>query len=279
MFCVLGHPVGHSLSPAMHNAVLPALGVDGVYVAFDVPPDGLPAAVRGLQALGCAGVNGTIPHKEALVGLMDELSEDARVIGAVNTIEFRKGRLIGHNTDGAGFLADLEAGGGPSPARHALVLGAGGSARAVAAALARSGARVTVVNRTRVRAQELAGDLNRALGVDTVDTAPQEAEAVSEVAGGCDLLVNTTSLGMWPETSAMPPVPVEALHPGLFVYDLIYNPLETRLLAAARARGCRTRHGAGMLARQGAMSLEIWTGLPVPAEQMEKALLERLTKE
>ncbi|MGV3723994.1 MAG: shikimate dehydrogenase [Actinomycetota bacterium] len=278
VFCVLGHPVGHSMSPAMHNAALAEMGVDGVYVAFDVHPDGLADAVRGLQALGVAGVNCTIPHKQALLPLMDEVSEDAALIGAINTIRFQDGKRIGENTDAPGFLADLRAAGAEPAGKQVLVLGAGGSARAVVAALVRAGARVTVANRTAARAEELALELNEKLQVDAVQATELRAELLTEVTASSEIIVNTTSLGMSPNLEAMPDLPVQALRTNAFVYDLIYNPVETRLLREARRQGARGTHGAGMLARQGALALEMWTGRPAPAELMEQVILETLRR-
>ncbi|HEU4752810.1 MAG TPA: shikimate dehydrogenase, partial [Armatimonadota bacterium] len=234
VFCVLGHPIGHSLSPAMQNAALRAMGVDGVYVAFDVSPADLPDAVRGLRALGVSGVNCTIPHKEALLGLADEISEEAAFIGAANTLVFRDGRTVAHNTDAPGFLAALREAGVRPEGQRAVVLGAGGSARAVAVALGRCGATLTIANRSRGRAEELAEGLDRKFGAGTARASDLSPEALGACLREAGLLVNTTSVGMSPKQDEMPPVPVGALHPGLFVYDLIYNPLETRLLRAAR---------------------------------------------
>jgi len=274
VFGVLGHPIAHTLSPAMHNAALREMGVDGVYVAFDVAPAQLAAAVAGLQALGVRGVNCTIPHKEGLIPLMDELTPEARAIGAVNTVRFRDGRREGHNTDAPGFLAALAAEGVAPAGRRAVVLGAGGAARAVVYALAAAGADVALVNRTRERAVELAEHVNGQVGREAVSCPPSGEEAVASAVGGADLLVNTTSVGMGPRAVALPPIPPAALHARLFVYDLIYSPPETRLLAAARAVGARGQHGAGMLARQGALALEWWLGRPAPAGLMERVVLD-----
>lgn len=276
VFCVLGHPIGHSLSPVMQNAAMRAMGIDGVYVAFDVEPGNLRSAVAGLQALGVAGVNCTIPHKEALLPLVDELSEEAELIGAVNTLEFRQGRIIGHNTDAPGFLAALRALKVETAGKQVLVLGAGGSARAIVTALCRGGARVTIANRTLARARELANTVQGQVAGAEVAAALMEPAVSSQIVEAADLVVNTTSLGMAPQVNAMPPVPAGALHAGQFVYDLIYNPFETRLLRTARERGCQTSHGAGMLAHQGALALEIWTGCPAPAGLMERVIVERL---
>ena len=276
LFCVLGHPVAHSLSPAMQNAALQAMGIDGVYVAFDVAPDGLGDAVRGLQALGVAGVNCTVPHKEAVVPFLDELSDEARFIGAVNTIVLRDGRRAGHNTDAPGFLAALRAEGVEPAGREAVVLGAGGSARAVLVALARCGTKIALANRTAARAAELAEELNERLGDDAIRPVSMDSRELEKAVERAEILVNTTSVGMSPDVEAMPPIPADALHPNLFVYDLIYNPLETRLLREARRRGSRGAHGAGMLAQQGALALELWTGQPAPVKLMEQVVVEAL---
>jgi shikimate dehydrogenase len=273
VFCVLGHPIGHSLSPRMQNAALREMRVDGIYVAFDVAPEGLAEAVLGLRALGARGVNCTIPHKEAVIPLLDEISEEAALIGAVNTIVFGEdGKSTGHNTDAPGFLAALRGAGFEPEGSRAVVLGAGGSARGVVAALVKARASVTLANRTPERARALA----ERLGGTTVRVCSLEQEDLKEALAGSDLLVNTTSVGMAPRVEEMPPVPGDSLREGLFVYDLIYNPLETTLLREARRRGARGTHGAGMLAHQGAIALELWTGKAAPVELMERAVLEGL---
>lgn len=263
----------------MQNAALKEMGRDGVYVAFNVAPADLPRAVEGLRALGVRGANCTIPHKEALVGLVDELSEEAELIGAVNTLVFRDGKVRGENTDGRGFLAALREAGVEPEGQRAVVLGAGGAARAVVVALAQCGAEVAISNRTESRASELAREVNTRLGGERVSVAPGEAAALGPLVARANLLVNTTSVGMAPQVDAMPPVPAEALHPGLFVYDLIYNPLQTLLLRTARSRGARGTHGAGMLAHQGALALEHWTGVRGPARLMEQVILRTLGAE
>ena len=275
VFCVLGHPIAHTMSPAMHNAALPAMGIDGVYVAFDVAPEQIGTAIEGLQALGVGGVNLTIPLKEAVLPYLDELSPEAGFIGAVNTVQFTKGRRIGHNTDARGFIASLRAGGAEPEGARVAILGAGGSARAVAVALAQVGAELVLLNRTAERAAALADRLNthvrpcaRTASLETADLHRELARA--------DILVNTTSVGMSPHADVAPLIPAEALHAGLFVCDLIYNPLETRLLAAARERGARTLNGVGMLAHQGALALEIWTGQTAPVSLMEATIRETL---
>lgn len=263
----------------MQNAALHHMGIDALYLAFDVAPHQLPEAIAGLRVLGAAGANCTIPFKEQVLPLVDELTREAAQVGAVNTLRFEDGRTLGHNTDLGGFLASLRASGFEPRGCRAVVLGAGGSARAITAGLLDCGASVTLVNRGKERARRLAEDLaGRQPGavsrMTVIDAAGSELAEAIEAA---DLLVNTTPAGMFPRTEEIPALPVEVLHSRLFVYDLIYNPLETRLLAEARKRGARGECGAGMLAHQGALALEWWTGRPAPAELMEQVILQSLT--
>jgi shikimate dehydrogenase len=272
LFGVLGFPVRHSLSPLMQNAALAEMGLDGIYLAFEVRPEQLGDALRGLGAIGAEGVNLTIPLKESVLPLLDRISPEAEQIGAVNTVRFEKGRTEGYNTDAPGFLASLRDGGIEPVGKRCLILGAGGSAKAVAVALAGAGAQLTLANRTHERALELARILKEGSAGVSVDVVPLAEGALERAIAAADLLVNTTPIGMTPRPDAVPPVPLQALHPGLFVYDLIYNPAETRLLAAARQAGSRGCNGVGMLAHQGALALEIWTGRPAPAATMERSL-------
>ena len=266
---VLGWPVGHSLSPAMHNAALRALKLDWRYLLLPVHPDQIADAVRGLRALGFSGANVTIPHKVAVYGLMDELTPEALAVGAVNTIIIRDGRFIGHNTDAYGFLTALTAAGYAPAERAALVLGAGGAARSVVFALARAGAHVAVYNRTQERAQALAAGLAPHLpGADVQIVAVAGLAAALRSA---DLVVNTTSVGM---TGGPPgsPLPTGAqLRAGATVYDLIYTPRLTPFLRQARACGAQTIGGLGMLVHQGAQALTLWTGREAPVDVMERA--------
>ena len=254
----------------MHNAAFRKLLLDFIYVPFDVRPENLEAAVNGIRALGMVGVNVTIPHKERIIGFIDWVSEDARRIGSVNTVHNVEGILKGYSTDGPGFIRALEAAGKSPNGSRAVVLGAGGTARATIYALVTGGATVTVANRTYSRAVELSESLNAVIGCEK--TVPVELENAREAILDADLLVNCTSVGMYPHVDTQP-IPSEWLHPKLFVYDQIYNPLETRLLAAAKSIGARAANGAGMLVYQGAISFEIWTGQSPSIDVMEAEVL------
>ncbi|HEX2047234.1 MAG TPA: shikimate dehydrogenase [Acidimicrobiales bacterium] len=264
---VIGSPVRHSLSPAMHNAAFAELGLDWVYLAFDVAPGTVAAAFAGARALGLGGLSVTIPHKAAALAEVDDVTPVARAVGAVNTVVAQDGgRLLGDNTDGAGFLASLSDEGFDPDGRVCLVVGAGGAARAVVHALARAGAReVMVANRTPERgetASAVAGDVGRATSAGEVVRA--------------DLVVNATPLGLAGSTPEDLPVDPTLLRPGQLVLDLVPNPAITPLMRAARQAGCRTAGGLGMLVHQGALAFEQWTGRPAPLGVMRAAAVRAL---
>ncbi len=272
---LLGLPVEHSLSPVMHNAAFAALGLDWVYVPLPVYPDHLGEAVRGLRAMGFAGANVTVPHKQAVLRHLDDIAEDALVIGAVNTIVVRDNDLYGDNTDASGFIAALVEAGFDPRGVYAAVLGAGGAARAVVHALANAGARqICVYNRHVQRAQDLCRDMAR-FHTD-VRFEAHSLDAVCNIDEDTSLLVNATSLGMWPDTESSPwptdlPIPAH-----LTVCDLVYRPLETLFLTQARAVGAETIGGLGMLVYQGAAAFEMWTGHSAPVHVMRQACREFL---
>ncbi|HLT58103.1 MAG: shikimate dehydrogenase [Limnochordales bacterium] len=273
---IIGWPVAHSLSPRMHNRAFAHLDMNWVYVPFPVHPSELETAVRGLRALSVRGFNVTIPHKTAIVPLLDRLTPAAAAIGAVNTVINQDGYLVGDNTDGIGFVRSLrdEADFDPAGSR-VVVLGAGGAARAVAFALADAGVtRLVIANRTPARAQELAAAVARP-GLETGALGLDSPELREELAGA-DLLVQTTPAGMEGGSGAALPVPENWLHPPLIVCDIVYTPPLTPLLAAARRRGLRIVPGWGMLLYQGAAAFERWTGRPPPVAIMRAALLEVL---
>ena len=267
---IIGHPIGHSISPVFQQAALDAIGFDGTYQAWDVAPDGVGEFVDGLRAPGTLGINVTVPHKEAVIPFLDEVDDWASTAGAVNTIINRGGRLAGHNTDGIGFLRALREGADFEPrGRDVLVLGAGGSARGVVYALARAGvAQMFIANRTLERAQRLA-----ALSIDSGAAAEslelsQAGEAAREVA----LIVNCTSMGMvhGPDETGTP-LSAASIPSSVLVNDLVYNPLETPLLREAARAGASTLGGIQMLVYQGAASFEMWTRQDAPVPVMLEA--------
>jgi shikimate dehydrogenase len=262
---LIGWPVAHSRSPAMHNAAAQALGLDWVYVPLPVRPEHLPTAVSALYALGFRGVNVTVPHKQAVLPLLDRLDAGAQAIGAVNTIVIEEnGRLTGYNTDWTGFQADLESQHIAVNGRDCLVLGAGGSARAVVYALAQMEGRVQVLARRPQQAAALIADLAAHLPAHLPGSLIEERpltdlpHATSQTES--PLIVNTTPLGMvpHPERSIWPDdLPFPA---GSFIYDLVYNPAQTRLMTQAQRSHCRASNGLGMLLHQGAQAFLLWTG-------------------
>jgi shikimate dehydrogenase len=263
---VIGDPIRHSRSPAIFNAAFAATGLDWAYLAFEVPEGRAAGALDAVRALGIEGLSVTMPHKTEVARLVDERSPQAERLGAVNCVARRGDRLIGHNTDGAGFVASLRADADFEPGgRRCVVLGAGGAARAVVLALAEAGAtEVTVVNRSADKARSaasLAGPLGSAAPVS--DLATHLATA--------DLLVNATSVGMDAASTPVDDRTLATVADGALVADLIYLPPVTPLLAAAEARGLRTLNGLGMLVHQAAEAFEHWTGLPAPLAEMRRA--------
>lgn len=267
---LLGDPVGHSRSPQMHNAAFASLNLDYCYVPFSVRPSALRLAIRGLVALGFAGANVTIPHKERVIPYLDELSPEARLIGAVNTIHQREGRLVGHNTDARGFLRAFQEDTNVSVrGGQFLVLGAGGAARAVMVALALGGARaVTIANRSVPKARHLARRLRRLFSsLDWSVVTSTSGLPPSRFFRG---VIQTTPVGM--KVNDPSPLPLEWLNRSLAVYDLVY-PGPTALLRAAEEVGARHAGGLGMLVHQGALAFSIWTGRRAPIDVMRRALL------
>ncbi len=275
---VFGYPVEHSLSPAMHNAAIAALRLHYAYIPFSIRPGDIGSAIRCLKTLGIIGINLTIPHKERVLPYLDEIVPEALEVGAVNTVHQVEGRLVGYNTDGSGFFAPLAARGFQARDKQAVVLGAGGAARSVVFRLAREGATVCVANRTIDRARDLAAAVNQASGRKAVEPIglSDSAGLVGRIAGA-ELLVNTTSMGMFPNSSGIPPIPLDEIRPGMIVYDLVYNPIETELLKAARTAGADTIDGVQMLVHQGAAAFKIWTGIDPPTDVMEQAVLKGLS--
>ena len=283
---VIGDPVRHSLSPALHNAAFAALGLDWVYVAFPVAAGQGAAAVRAMRALELAGLSVTMPHKADVVPELDRLGPTAARLGVVNTISWAAsaagGELEGDSTDGAGFLDALHGDDGYDPkGRRCLVLGCGGAARSVTLALAEAGAAsVHVVGRRADAARacsELAGGAGQAVVLGAAASPPSpESPDLAELAHGAELIVNATPVGMAGDQELPFGLDPAVLHSGQFVADLVYAPAATPLLVAARTRGAGTTNGLGMLIHQAARQVAIWTGRPAPIEAMSAAALTAL---
>ena len=266
---VIGDPVAHSASPVMHNAALSHLGLDYVYVPCHVLPERISQLGDAMRTLGIRGLNVTVPHKQAVMDVVDDLSEAARQIGAVNTIIHDAGHLLGDNTDAYGIATSLrEDGGLESLPPKVVLLGAGGAARAIlhAVLLDKGVEQVTVLNRTLDRAQDLVAELGagRATAGELGDPEPLQAAG---------LLINCSSVGLAPKPEVSPLGDGAGLHDGLVVVDIVYKPLRTRLLQQAEAAGARTVDGLGMLVHQAARAFELWTGQRAPVNVMRQALL------
>lgn len=271
---IIGDPVEHSMSPAMHNAAFEELGLDNVYVPFAVKPERLAEAVAGLRALNVTGFSVTIPHKVAVIPLLDSLDPLAEKIGAVNTVVNSNGQLRGFNTDVGGFTRSLEESGVAPAGKKTVVLGAGGASRAVSYALAGMGAVLTIVcrkegtDRAAFIASLIKEDFNREITIT-------ESEGGYKALHGAELLVNTTSVGMAPFTGETP-VPAASLGKIPVVYDIVYNPLQTLLLQDAQKTGAKTISGVEMLVWQGALAFEKWTGCEAPLELMRQKAVNLL---
>lgn len=265
-------PAGENPTVAMIEAAFRHHGLNWRYINCEVAPENLGDAVKGARAMGWRGFNCSIPHKVAVIDHLDGLGESAEIIGAVNTIVRQDdGRLIGENTDGKGFVRALGAVTDPK-GKRAVLIGAGGAARAVAVEMALAGvAHITVVNRSRGRGEAVARLIN--------DKTPASADyqpwdGTYAVPQGTGIVVNATSIGLYPDVEATPDIDHDSLTPNMVVADGIHNPPLTKLLAAAQARGCKTADGLGMLVGQGVIGLKYWTGVDADAEVMRKALLE-----
>ena len=274
---VIGDPIAHSFSPEMHNAAIAALDVDYCYVAFHVLPEKIQEAMKGLRGLNIRGLNVTIPHKLAVMEHMDRISEEALAVGAVNTISYEDGELIGYNTDVYGVLTALrKIAGIESFPDQCVVLGAGGAARAVTYALGTQDEvqKVTILNRTVERAEALAVDMVKITGKE-IDVGTMDAETQKRVFVDAGVVINTTSLGMHPNVDASPLVDVGAVHPELILYDTVFNPLETQMMREFQSVGAPAFGGLDMLVFQGARSFDIWTGIEPPTDVMKNVVIKR----
>ena len=274
---VIGDPVEHSLSPVMHNAAFQKLGLNIVYVAFNVTRNGLKDAISGARSLGLRGLNVTMPHKKAVIKYLDETDSTAEAIGAVNTILNERGKLTGYNTDGKGAMIALKENGVDPEEKKLLLLGAGGAAKAIAFQAAQEVEELVILNRTSEKAEQLAELLCKKFG-KKVKGGALSAEVLKEEMKTTDILVNATSVGMHPDVN-MSPVPLDLLRRDLCVMDIIYNPFETKLVKDAKAVGAKVVLGLEMLLYQGAVAFEIWTNCPAPVDVMRKAALDKLAEQ
>ncbi len=277
LICLLGSPCAHSISPTIHNAAFEALGLDYRYLAFDVNEEALPTAVAGLKALGARGFNLTMPDKNRMISLCDHLSPAARIIGAVNTVVNDGGILTGHNTDGVGYMQSLKEAGFHILGKKMTLLGAGGAATAILVQAALDGVSeislfLRKTSRFYPRACETVDALREQSGCQITLFDFEDKDALARELSTSAILTNATSIGMAPQTDACPIPDPSFLPDGLIVSDIIYNPRETALLKMARLRGLPAMNGSKMLLYQGAEAFRLWTGKPMPVEQIEKLI-------
>lgn len=272
LFGLLGHPVGHSMSPIMHNDQFAFLGLDCYYHAFDVHPEKLENAVKGIKALGIYGFNVTIPHKVEIMKYLDEIDEEALQIGAVNTVVNRDGKLFGYNTDGKGFAVSLQtAAGADFLDKKMLIVGAGGAARGIFVTLARMGANaIDIANRTVEKAEGLiAGNPY------PIQSGAKSIKEAEENLAEYQIIINTTSVGMSPKIDELP-LQLTNMKPGTILSDIIYNPLETKWLKEGKIVGAVTQNGVGMFVGQGALAFEMWTKEKPDYNRMEQIVMKQL---
>jgi shikimate dehydrogenase len=274
LYALFGCPVHHSLSPLMHNDAFQNMNIAAHYHAFHVEPEHLKDAIIGVRALGISGLNVTIPHKTAVMPLLDDVDPTARRIGAVNTIVNENGRLIGYNTDGPGYVRALEEETNVDiKEKRILLIGAGGAARGIYFSLADRGAKqIDICNRTVSKAKQLIDECD--VAVSSTAYSLNEAE---ERLGEYDILINTTSVGMYPNVEEMP-LSLANMKEGTVVSDIIYNPLETKWLKEARKRNAIIQNGVGMFVYQGALAFEKWTGIFPDVQRMKKIVIEQLRR-
>lgn len=274
---LLGYPLGHTLSPVMHNATLEKMGLDNIYLPFEIHPNDINKAIEAIGTFNMLGVNVTIPFKEEVIPYLDSLSPAAEACGAVNLIKNDKGKLIGYNTDGAGFVAGLKEA-GVNIGGHIVLIGAGGAARAVAYALAMEKVeRISLLDVDNNKALALADFIKQKTGLNT-NSLPMNEENFNQVAANADMIINCSPVGMFPHINKSPVNNLEAVKPAALICDLIYNPQQTKLLTLGKARGLTIMNGLPMFIHQGALTLEILTGEKPPITYMKEVVLNSLPK-
>ncbi|MFX1587159.1 MAG: shikimate dehydrogenase [Promethearchaeota archaeon] len=272
ILCVIGHPIEHSMSPIMHNAAIKDLGLDYLYIAFDIPPNRLKEAIKGLKTLNIRGINVTLPYKEKVMKFIDKVDEIAQKIGAINTIKNEDGLLIGRNTDAEGANKALFDAGCEITGKNVVLIGAGGAAKAISYSLASATNKITIINRSEDRAKKLVSELKNKIDIN-VESKKYDEIILKEEISNADILINATPIGMFPMID-ISPVSKKIIHSGLFVFDLIYNPLETQLIKDSREIGCQTLSGLDMLVNQGALAFEWWTNKKPNLELMKLKIIE-----
>lgn len=278
MFCVIGDPIEHSLSPAMHNAIFEKLDLNCCYTAFRIKPENLGNAIKGMQAMEIGGINVTIPHKVSVMDFLDELSEEARITGAVNTIEMGE-KLKGYNTDGLGAFTALKNGGADPKGKHVLLLGSGGAARAIAVTLALKGeiSALTILGVVKEELEKLAGDISKNTQINAAGELLNDS-TLGDALSNADILIHATPVGMHPNTDDTL-VTADMMEPDLKLMDIVYTPLETKLIQEAREAGVNTIIGGlEMFINQGVESEKIWLGIDAPVDLMREVVLRELSK-
>ena len=270
---IFGYPVGHTLSPLMQNAAIEALDIPYIYIPFEVSPENLESAINGIRSLGIIGVNITVPHKEKAIPFLDEITEEASLIGSVNIIENKSGRLVGHNTDSRGYIRSLQEDAGFDPkGKKGLIIGAGGAARGVVAGLSVNGiSEIVIANRTLEKGEALAAEFGGKFREIKFSAHPLSSLKYPDILSSLDLIVNTTSIEL--DGKAVE-VELSFIPPHALISDIAYNPPITSFLKQARKAGRKTLDGLGMLLYQGAITFEIWTSNKAPVDVMKKALME-----
>ena len=274
LYCLIGNPVSHSLSSLMHNHAFQKLGLNAVYLAFKVEGNKLGEAIKGLRALNIKGANITIPYKTSVIEHLDIVDDTAKRIGAVNTVKNINGKLVGYNTDWEAAVELLKEKAGKLQGKNALIIGAGGVARAILYGLLKNSVNVSITNRTMDKARLLTFELKKHVGEKAECTVLNPSE-IREKISDFQIIINATPLGMTPNINKTP-LNTEYLTSEIIVFDTVYNPLETLLIKKAKQKGCIIIEGYRMLVKQGALSFKLWTGIPPPETDMEKIVYMKL---
>ena len=272
--CIIGYPVGHSMSPIMHNAQINELGLDYVYLAFEVPPDNLEKAVQGFRALDIKGINVTIPHKEAIINYLDEIEPISEKMGAINTIKNDEGYLKAKNTDAAGAKKSLIDAGFTIEGKNIVFIGSGGAARSIAYILSENAKKIVLTDIVEERAVSVAREITKNMAANVEGKLASDKVLADEIKHA-DLLINATPIGMHPKEGDSP-ISKDLLHQDLFVFDVIYNPTETQLMKEAAEIGCKTLSGLDMLINQGVIAFEWWTGKTPNSKLMKDKIIDFL---